>query len=124
MHVPSGAAARGRGAGPRQRGELAQIYARATLAFVGGTLAPIDGHDLLEPVFAGDRFLRPAHGDARQAAEILEASGAGSRVADAAELASAVVALLARPERRAPARRGRAASAGVAPRQRASAPRA
>ncbi len=36
-------------------GELAGLYARATVAFVGGTLAPIGGHNLLEPAQAGCR---------------------------------------------------------------------
>jgi len=79
-------------------GELAPIYARATLAFVGGTLAPIGGHNLLEPVFAGRPVLFGPHtGNARQAVEILETSGAGLRVADAEALAEAVVALLRDP---------------------------
>ena len=40
--------------GPRvvvldSRGELAEIYREAVVAFVGGTLVPIGGHNLLEP---------------------------------------------------------------------------
>ena len=34
-------------------GELPGLYARAAAAFVGGTLAPIGGHNVLEPVQAG-----------------------------------------------------------------------
>ena len=34
-------------------GELATLYARADVAFVGGSLVPIGGHNILEPVFAG-----------------------------------------------------------------------
>ena len=79
-------------------GELAPVYTRADVAFVGGTLVPVGGHNLLEPVFAGRPVLFGPHTEnARQAAEILEAVGAGIRVADAADLARAVVALLGDP---------------------------
>jgi len=80
-------------------GELAPVYARAQVAFVGGTLAPIGGHNLLEPVFVGRPVLFGPHtGNARQAVEILEASGAGLAVADADALAEALVARLRDPE--------------------------
>ena len=35
------------------RGELAAVYEQATVAFVGGTLVPIGGHNLLEPAVWG-----------------------------------------------------------------------
>ena len=52
--VPSGRPARCGSTGPRvvvldSRGELAAIYREAVVAFVGGTLVPIGGHNLLEP---------------------------------------------------------------------------
>lgn len=34
-------------------GELAALYAAASVAFVGGTLAEVGGHNLLEPLFEG-----------------------------------------------------------------------
>jgi 3-deoxy-D-manno-octulosonic-acid transferase len=79
-------------------GELAPVYSRAEVAFVGGTLVPVGGHNVLEPVFAGRPVLFGPHTEnARQAAEILEAVGAGIRVSDAADLARAMVALLGDP---------------------------
>jgi 3-deoxy-D-manno-octulosonic-acid transferase len=79
-------------------GELAPLYARAEVAFVGGTLVSVGGHNVLEPVFAGRPVLFGPHTEnARHSAEILEAVGAGIRVADAGDLARAVVALLADP---------------------------
>jgi 3-deoxy-D-manno-octulosonic-acid transferase len=79
-------------------GELASVYARAEAAFVGGTLVPVGGHNVLEPVFAGRPVLFGPHTqNARHAAEILEAVGAGIRVADAGELARALIALLGDP---------------------------
>jgi 3-deoxy-D-manno-octulosonic-acid transferase len=81
-------------------GELTPLWARAGVAFVGGTLVPVGGHNLLEPVFAGRPVLFGPHTEnARHAVEILERSGAGLRVDDAGALASAVVALLRDPQR-------------------------
>jgi 3-deoxy-D-manno-octulosonic-acid transferase len=79
-------------------GELASLYARADAAFVGGSLAPIGGHNVLEPVFCGRPALYGPHTrNVRHAVEILECCDAGRRVADAGDLGRAVVALLADP---------------------------
>ena len=73
-------------------GELAAVYARARLVFVGGTLVPVGGHNLLEPVYAGcPVFFGPHVENASHAASILERSGAGQRVSDPAALAAALV---------------------------------
>jgi 3-deoxy-D-manno-octulosonic-acid transferase len=94
-------------------GELASLYARAAVAFVGGTLVPVGGHNLLEPVFAGRPVLFGPHTEnARHTALILEAVGAGTRVADAEALSRAVRALLADP--REASRRGEAGRAALA----------
>lgn len=92
-------------------GELAALWTRATLAFVGGTLAPVGGHNVLEPVQAGRPVVfGPFVENVRVAVELALASGAGARVADAASLADAlVVALRAPEEARARGERGRAA---------------
>ena len=80
-------------------GELAGVYARATIVFVGGTLVPVGGHNLLEPVAAGTPVVYGDHvANARHAAELLEAVGAGRRVADAAALASVLIDALAAPD--------------------------
>jgi 3-deoxy-D-manno-octulosonic-acid transferase len=79
-------------------GELASLYARADAAFVGGSLAPIGGHNVLEPVFCGRPALFGSHTrNVRHAVEILERCGAGRRVVDARDLGRAVVELLADP---------------------------
>jgi 3-deoxy-D-manno-octulosonic-acid transferase len=79
-------------------GELSAVYTRATIAFVGGTLTPIGGHNLLEPAAAGTAAVYGGHlANVRQAAALLEQVGAGERVADAAALASAFAAALADP---------------------------
>ena len=79
-------------------GELAPLYAHAEVAFVGGSLVPVGGHNVLEPVFAARPVLFGPHTEnARHAAEILEEVGAGIRVADAGDLARALLSLLADP---------------------------
>ena len=70
------------GHGPRviildTRGELARAYHEATVAFVGGTLAPVGGHNLLEPAVWGKPVLFGPYTDhcAETATWLLEAGG-------------------------------------------------
>ena len=70
------------GTGPRvvvldTRGELALLYRDAVAAFVGGTLVPIGGHNLLEPAVWGKPVLFGPHTDhcAEVAALLLKARG-------------------------------------------------
>lgn len=73
-------------------GELPAIYATASIAFVGGTLVGIGGHNLVEPVHAGCPVLfGPRYENVRKVVEILEVGGAGRCVATPAELRDAVV---------------------------------
>ena len=93
-------------------GELASLYAGAAAAFVGGTLARVGGHNLLEPARAGVPVLYGPHVENVAAfADVLDSSGGGIRVADEADLAGRLEALLGDPELR--ARKGRAAQATV-----------
>jgi 3-deoxy-D-manno-octulosonic-acid transferase len=81
-------------------GELPALYARAAAAFVGGTLAAVGGHNVLEPVQAGCVAVYGPHtSNVRHASSILEQSGAGVRVADAAGLGDAFADLLRDPAR-------------------------
>jgi 3-deoxy-D-manno-octulosonic-acid transferase len=94
-------------------GELASVYAHAAIAFVGGTLVDVGGHNAFEPVFAGCPVLFGPHTEnARHAAEILEANGAGRRVADADDLARALAEQLRDP--REARRRGEAGRRALA----------
>ena len=73
-------------------GELSALYATASVAFVGGTLAPIGGHNLVEPVHAGCPVLFGPHlANVRKIVEILEVGEAGRRVEDAEHLARALI---------------------------------
>ena len=79
-------------------GELASLYARARVAFVGGTLAPVGGHNLLEPARVGCPVVWGPHtANVSESAALLLEAGAGGPVADAAALARAVVEALADP---------------------------
>jgi len=70
-------------------GELAGFFAGARAAFVGGTLAPLGGHNVLEPAAAGVPVAFGPHLDnVREAAALLRESGGGRQVSDAGELAA------------------------------------
>lgn len=74
-------------------GVLAGLYARATVAFIGGSLLPFGGHNPVEPVLAGSPVLFGPHTeDQAEAAEALEKHELGMRVTDAHTLADGVVA--------------------------------
>jgi 3-deoxy-D-manno-octulosonic-acid transferase len=83
-------------------GELTDFYAAADLAFVGGSLVPVGGHNLLEPAALGLPVLTgPAQFNSPELARNLCQRGAVTIVRDAHELGAAVIALLADPKRRA-----------------------
>ncbi len=76
-------------------GELMTYYAAADLAFVGGSLAPIGGHNALEPAaLAVPVLVGPHTFNFQDITEALLASGAAWRIAQAAALGDAVLALL------------------------------
>ena len=89
-------------------GELMMLYAAADVAFVGGSLVPIGGHNLLEPAALGRPVqFGPHMFSSIEAAERLSETGGGVQVRDAEELADSTVELLLDPDRR--DRMGRAA---------------
>lgn len=80
-------------------GELAELYRLGDVVFVGGSLVPLGGHNMLEPALRGKPVLFGPHtANFRESAEALVAGGGARIVADAAELERAVGALLADPE--------------------------
>jgi 3-deoxy-D-manno-octulosonic-acid transferase len=69
-------------------GELRATYGFATVGFVGGTLAPIGGHNLLEPVAAGRAVLFGPHTEScADMAELVLEARVGFRIESAAGLA-------------------------------------
>jgi 3-deoxy-D-manno-octulosonic-acid transferase len=82
-------------------GELAVLYASADVAFVGGSLVPIGGHNLLEPAALGLPVLTgPYQSNGQDIARLLLEQGAALQVGDAQELAAALTRLLADPAER------------------------
>lgn len=72
-------------------GELAGCFPAATVGFIGGSLVPIGGHNLLEPARCGVPIVVGPHlSTVRDLADRLEAVGAATVVDDAAGLARAV----------------------------------
>ena len=81
-------------------GELLLFYAAADLAFVGGSLVPTGGHNVLEPALLGLPVLFGPHMfNFTEAGERLLEAKAAWQVADAAELAALVDRWLTDPER-------------------------
>ncbi len=89
-----------RASGPRviildTRGELARAYHEATVAFVGGTLIPVGGHNLLEPAVWGKPVIFGPYTDhCAEIATLLLESGGAVRVSGADDLARRVCAWL------------------------------
>jgi 3-deoxy-D-manno-octulosonic-acid transferase len=82
-------------------GELAALYASADVAFVGGSLVPIGGHNLLEPAALGLPVLTgPSHFNSKEIALLLLRRGAALEVANPEELAAALQRLLDEPAER------------------------
>jgi 3-deoxy-D-manno-octulosonic-acid transferase len=76
-------------------GELFAYYAACDLAFIGGSLLPLGGQNLIEAASLGKPLLLGPHTfNFSEASELAIAAGAARRVRDAGELAQAVRALL------------------------------
>ena len=81
-------------------GEMAAYYAAADLCYVGGSLLPLGGQNLIEAAAAGcPALLGPHTWNFMQAAEEAIACGAALRIEDAAGLRTAAESLHAHPER-------------------------
>jgi 3-deoxy-D-manno-octulosonic-acid transferase len=82
-------------------GELSLLYAAVDIAFVGGSLVPIGGHNLLEPAAVGLPVLTgPYQANAREIARQLILEGGALQVDDAQQLAREVQEFFADAQRR------------------------
>ena len=76
-------------------GELPLFYACADAAFVGGSLTPVGGHNVLEPAALGVPLISGQHtANFREVIELFRADDAIMIVTDAAQLSAAVTGLL------------------------------
>ena len=77
-------------------GEMTLFYAASDVAFVGGSLTPVGGHNLLEPAALGIPLVSGPHVfNAQEIADMFIETGACRLVEDADQLADAVGELLA-----------------------------
>ena len=99
---------RSKGAGPLEPdvfildtlGELVNFYSIAFASFVGGTFAPVGGHNLLEPAFFGRPVLfGPNIESVREIATALEEAGAGKKLTSEKGLENTIKELISMPER-------------------------
>lgn len=82
-------------------GELAGIYAIADVAFVGGSLVPIGGHNLLEPAIYGVPVIFGPHVDHfKTAADLLIQCGGGIKIKNEEELYTKTLDLLKDEDKR------------------------
>lgn len=79
-------------------GELAGLYGLADIVFVGGSLVPIGGHDILQPLFHGKPTLVGPHThNQHDIVRLAEDAGAVVRVEHAPSLAAVLGRILADP---------------------------
>jgi 3-deoxy-D-manno-octulosonic-acid transferase len=83
-------------------GELAQLYQIATAVFVGGSLVPAGGHNILEPALYGKPVVIGPHmQNFGEIAETFLTNGAAIQVRTAGELEETMLSLIGDPVRRA-----------------------
>jgi 3-deoxy-D-manno-octulosonic-acid transferase len=94
-------------------GEMLAYYAASDVAFVGGSLVPLGGQNLIEPIALGVATLIGPHTfNFAQASDAAVAAGAARRVANADTMFATAAALLEDPGAR--ARMSEAAQAFIA----------
>lgn len=83
-------------------GELAQVYSLASVVFVGGSLVPSGGHNILEPAVVGRAVVVGPHMENfQEIADEFRAEGAMVQVASPEELGPQIASLLLDSDRRA-----------------------
>jgi 3-deoxy-D-manno-octulosonic-acid transferase len=79
-------------------GELAQLYAAAAVVFIGGSLVPRGGQNILEPAAVGRPVLHGPHmGNFTEIRDLFREAGAAIQVEDGAGLLQHLAALLDDP---------------------------
>ena len=82
-------------------GRLKYLYSDCDIAFVGGSLIPVGGHNPLEPAIMAKPVLFGSYmNDFREIAEDILQSGGAEKVMDAAELEKKILDLLSNPNKR------------------------
>jgi 3-deoxy-D-manno-octulosonic-acid transferase len=80
-------------------GELGKMYSLGTAIFIGGSLAPIGGHNILEPAFYGRPILFGPHmKNFQEIAQLFLSGGGALSVRDPSDLAKKLLWLLHHPQ--------------------------
>jgi 3-deoxy-D-manno-octulosonic-acid transferase len=75
-------------------GELSRVFSKASVAFIGGSLVPIGGHNIMEPAYWGIPIMFGSHmSNFPIAGEFLRQSAAWE-IKDASDMANTVIELL------------------------------
>jgi 3-deoxy-D-manno-octulosonic-acid transferase len=83
------------------RGELSRAYREAAVAYVGGTLVPVGGHNLLEPAVWGTPVMFGPYTDhCAEIATLLSDAGGGRRVMGVDDLVVTIQEWLRQPDKR------------------------
>lgn len=83
------------------RGELSRAYREAVVAFVGGTLVPVGGHNLLEPAVWGTPVMFGPYTDhCAEVAALLSKAGGGRSVTGVEDLVASLEEWLGQSETR------------------------
>jgi 3-deoxy-D-manno-octulosonic-acid transferase len=79
-------------------GELARLYSVASVVFIGGSLIPHGGQNILEPAAYGCPVIHGPHmGNFAEMRDLFQAAGAAVQVADGRALGEALQTLLDDP---------------------------
>jgi 3-deoxy-D-manno-octulosonic-acid transferase len=82
-------------------GELMRLYAASDLVFVGGSLVPVGGHNLLEPASLGVPVIFGSHmSNFREISRLVLDGGGGMQVPDGDALCAAMATLLQNVDQR------------------------
>ncbi|UCD35033.1 MAG: 3-deoxy-D-manno-octulosonic acid transferase [Nitrospiraceae bacterium] len=80
-------------------GELSRLFSRAAVAFIGGSLVPTGGHNILEPAYWSKPILFGPHMDNFPIAEEFLEKSAAQEVRDSRDMAELVLELLENKDR-------------------------
>lgn len=80
-------------------GELPQIFSKASVAFIGGSLLPFGGHNILEPAYWGKPIVFGPHMENFPIAKEFLKDGAALMVKNSAEITAAIEDLLKNTEK-------------------------
>ena len=80
-------------------GELSELFSNAAITFIGGSLLPYGGHNILEPAYWANPILFGPHMENFPIAGEFLKKSAALEVKDAKEIAKTVAELIQRPEK-------------------------